>query len=351
MSKLQKDFEKLLNDKLDEDIINQKFTKEIARKLINRIKNIQLYAHSYAFVLHFEHGVYSPINLLNFAYQNGLNGIDIHIDSGKEKSLNNMSESELKEVKELAKKLNLKIMLEISSTTKSDINKVVKIAKILDVQNIRVYNRYSGYLLESIRKCINDLKYACKIAEKNHLYFVIEPHEVLKSEELVHIIKKVGSYRLGILFDFGNMINANEKPLESLKKLSSYIWHVHIKDVKVIAKTSGFAHQGVTDGQGDLPQMRMIYELLMLKNKNPQVKIFALEQVNGYYALPYRFKDEGENPRIPKREPSNTRENPEFSLDKNLNIEKENAIYQVKYIKRLLNDLKIISERRLNTLQ
>lgn len=346
---MQKDFEKLLNEKLNEDIINPKFTKEIARKLLNRINNIQLYAHSYAFVLHFEHSVYSPINLLNFAYENGLNGIDIHLDSGKEKSLINMSVSELKEVKELAKKLNLKIMLEISSTAKPEIDKVVKITKILDVQNIRVYNRYGGYLLESIRKCINDLKYACKIAEKNDLYFAIEPHEVLKSEELVHIIKEVDSHRLGLLFDFGNMINANEKPLESLRKLSPYIWHVHIKDVKVIPKTSGFAQQGVADGQGDLPQMRMLYELLMLGDKKPQVKIFAFEQVNGYYAPPYRFKDEGKNPKIPNREPSNTCEGPMLSRDENLRIEKENAIHQVKYIKKLLNDLKKISERRLDS--
>jgi len=203
MSDVQKDFEKLLNRRTNEKLTNPKFTKEIARKLLNRINHIQLYAHSYAFTLHFKNGVYNAINLLNFAHQKNLSGIDIHLDFGKEKSLNNKNLSELKEVKELAKKLNLKIVLEISSTTKYDIQKVVEIAKILDVQNIRVYNRYGGYLLDSIQKCIVDLKSACKIADKNDLYFVIEHHEVLNSSELVHIVKEVDSPRLGLLFDFG----------------------------------------------------------------------------------------------------------------------------------------------------
>jgi len=87
----------------------------------------------------------------------------------------------------------------------------------------------------------------------------------------------------------------------------------------------------------------------MLGDKNPQIIIFALEQANGYYAPPYRFKGEGKNPRIPKREHSSTRGNLQLSLNQNLLIEKENAIHQVRYIKNLLNELKKISVRRLKS--
>lgn len=349
MSKVQKDFEKLLNDKLGKDIINPIFTKKIASKLLNRINNIQLYAHSYAFTLHFRNAIYDAIDLLNFAHQQNLSGIDIHLAFGEEKSLNKKNLSDLKEVKKLARKLNLKIVLEISSTIKSKIQKVVEIAKILGVQKIRVYNRHDGYLLDSIHKCTVDLKYACKIADKNDLYFVIEAHEVLNSSELVHIVEKIDSPRLRLLFDFGNMINANEKPLQALKIMSPYISHVHIKDVIVISMKNGYAHQGVVDGKGDLPQLRMLYELLMLGGKNPQVKIFALEQVNGYYAPLYRFKGEHKNPRIPKRDPSYTKTDLKLSLNESLRIEKKNAIHQVKYIKKLLNDFRKICERRLDS--
>ncbi|MBW1724484.1 MAG: hypothetical protein JRJ33_03745 [Deltaproteobacteria bacterium] len=53
-------------------------------------------------------------------------------------------------------------------------------------------------------------------AGESDLYFVLEQHEDLKSHEIVDIITQVNSPRIGLLFDFGNMINANEEPLAAL---------------------------------------------------------------------------------------------------------------------------------------
>jgi hypothetical protein len=56
----------------------------------------------------------------------------------------------------------------------------------------------------------------------------------------------------------------------------------------------------------------MLFDLLMLGDQEPQVKTFSLEQVVGYYAPAYRLKDEGPDPEIPERGPSET------FLDKNI---------------------------------
>jgi len=276
MSLIQADFEKLLQRKIVDGISTPQFTKKVARKLLDRVKRIQLYAHSYAFVLHFNYGDFHVVDLLNFAHEHGLSGISIHIDFGGKKALGNKNLSELEEINALSKKLSLQIVLEISGTTKSEIDKVVEIAEILNARNIRVYNRHSGHLSEIIQEGINELRYASKIAEENNLYFVVEQHEVLKSNELVHVIREVDSPRIGLLFDFGNMINANERPLSALKTMSPYIRHAHVKDVRIIQKNSGFAQQGVPDGEGDLPQPRMLFDLLMLGDSRPQVsRVFA----------------------------------------------------------------------------
>ena len=79
--------------------------------------------------------------MLDFAHEEGLHGINIHIDGGDTRSLRNMSKKDLKKVKSHADKLKLGINLEVSSTTKEDIAAVVRIAKVLDVKNIRVYIR------------------------------------------------------------------------------------------------------------------------------------------------------------------------------------------------------------------
>jgi len=43
---------------------------------------MKLYAHSFSFILNFQKGHFDVNDLLNFAFKNGLQGIDIYIDSG-----------------------------------------------------------------------------------------------------------------------------------------------------------------------------------------------------------------------------------------------------------------------------
>ncbi len=339
---LQEYFASLLNENVVSKNTLPKLTKKIAQKLIGRIKIIKLYAHSYAFTLNFQKGDFDAIDLLNFAYENGLNGIDIHIDGGKKNSLRLKTIEELKKVKLHAKKLKLGINLEISSTSKEEVDSVVKIAKILSVKNIRVYIRYGGHVSEIIKKGIVDLKYISKIAKREKLFFVVEPHEVLKSNELVQLIKKINSPKIKLLFDFGNMINADENPMDALTVMSPYICQVHMKGIKKVKIKEGFEQIGVPEGEGDIPQMRMLFTLLLLGKSKSQVKFYALEQEVGYKSPPFRF--DNENPIIPKREPSVTYLDKNKSVEENLLLEKQNAYKQVQYVKSLLKQMETMSK-------
>lgn len=321
------------------------FTKEMAVKLLRRIDNIQLYAHSYSFYLNFNYGDFDVIDLLDFAFSHELAGIDIDIREGNEKGLLNKSREELENIKNYAQELNLKINLEISSTTKSEVDSVVKIAKILGIQNIRVYIRYGGLMSSVIKRGIKDLRYIAQIAEKNDLHFFLESHEVLKSHEMVHIINEVDHDRVSLLFDFGNMISANEKPMEALKVMSPYIKQAHIKGVRINKKGTGFETIGVRQGEGDLPQNEMLLHLLLLgDHEEHQVKFFGLQQEVGYYSPPYRFDDEDHDPVTPNREPSRTPLDGSEILKNQLITEKRNAYNQVHYVRKILTQLRTIAE-------
>ncbi|MCH8067153.1 MAG: TIM barrel protein [Nanoarchaeota archaeon] len=341
---MQKYFIDLLNKNSASKNESPKLTKKIAQKLIERIKVIKLYAHSYSFNLNSQKGDYDAIDLLNFAHENRLNGINIHIDFGGKKNLRKKSKNGLEYIRLQAEKLKLGINLEISSTSKEEVDSIVRIARILDVKNIRVYIRYGGHISEIIKKGIKDLKYISEIAKGDELSFVVEPHEVLKSNELVRIIKKVNSPQVRLLFDFGNMINANENPLNALTVMSPYISQVHIKSVKKIKMKKGYGKIGVPEGEGDLPQMRMLFNLLLLGKFEPQVKFYALEQEVGYESPPFRFDNENENPLIPNREPSVTYLDKNKSVEENLLLEKQNASKQVQYVEALLKQMEIMSK-------
>lgn len=341
---LQSYFSDLLKEHITSaDVPKPKLTKEIAQKLIERIDQIQLYCHSYAFVLNFQYGNFDAIDFLDFAYEQNLSGMDLYIGAGKS-SLRKKSDEELKAIKDHAKKLKLGISLDVSSTSKEQVDEIARIAKLLEVKRLRVYILYQGHVSEIIKKGIQDLKYAAQVAEENDLYFVLEPHEVLRSKEFAQIMKEVNSPRIGLLFDFGNMINADENPMDALRTMAPYIHQVHLKGVKKIRTGEGYEQVGVPEGEGDLPQMMLLFKLLLLGDSEPQVTLYALEQEAGYLSPASRFGDESKDPLIPSREPSNTAMDKSKSVEENLLLEKKNACKQILYVKDLLEQMKTLSE-------
>ena len=324
--------------------------KKTAQKLISRIEQIPLYAHAYAFVLNFEQDELSAtMDLLDFAEEHQLQGVCVGTDYGSKKSLKYASRSALEHIKSYAEKRGLKINLEVSSTSKEEVDLAVSVAQALGVIDIRIYIRYEGRLSEVIKNGIQDLEYIAKSAEKNSLKFVLESHEVLKAHELVEIIKKIDSPRVRVLFDFGNMINANEEPLDALKIMSPYISQVHLKGVKKKKKGSGYGQVGIRSARGNFPHKDMLYNLLLLGESEPQVKCYGLLQQVGYYSPPYRFDNEGADPIIPYRETSQTYLDENNSPEEALLAERKNAYKQVKNVRRLLKELRTEAELFLST--
>jgi len=320
-----------------------------AQKLLDRIRQIKLHAHAYGFISHLKHGNSDVIDLLNFASKEGLNGVDINIGYGNGNSLKNKSTEKLEEVSRHAKKLGLEIDLDVSSSEEAEVDRAIEIAKIFGTRRIRIYVRHGGRLSEIIDKATKDLKSVAKKAEINNLEFFLEQHEVMQSHELVKVVQAINSPRVNMLFDFGNMINANEQPLDALKNMAPYAQKVHIKDVHRRRKGEGYEQTGAIHGEGDIPIMEMMLELLLLGESKPQVQIYSLEHVMGYTSPPFRFDGEDKDPLIPDRAISKTLLNDSLDLKENLNLEIKNFRHQVKYIKNLLNQLKTLAEEKLNS--
>lgn len=320
----------------------------VALKLIKRIECIKLHAHTYAFYLNLQHGAFDIFDFCAFASENSLQGVSIHIDAGNDKSISHYSPKKLRKLKKYLELHNLNINIEASSTSKKVISRAVYLANSLGSKNIRVYDRYKGRLSDIIIKSIKRMKDIARIAEKHDLYFVVEPHEVLKSIELVQIIEAVNSPRVNLLFDFGNMLSTAEQPIQALETMNRYIKQVHLKGANIgVVGEHGFSQIGVRQGEDELPHELMIFKLLMLGESTPQVGAFSLEQQVGYYAPPYRFLNEPKDPIIPKRKPSKTHLCTKLSLNENLNLELQNAYQQVVFVNKTLGSLTTIASKKL----
>lgn len=353
MPHIQSRFAAVLAPNLDAEELAgiPELTPMLASKLIERIDTIPLFAHAYSLLGNFTYGTLRPRDLLVYAYEHELSGIAIHLLDGEERGLGQMTDPELHDFANQARKLNLSVHLEISSTVPADVDEVVRIALILGVQHIRVYSRYEGFLSEVLGRVDEDLEYLAELADTHQLDFYFEQHEELKSAEIAAALQRLNHPRVHALFDLGNMVNACERPMDALRELAPHIRQVHLKGIKIIPEGTGFGHRGVLQGSADddLPGQRMLFELLMLGEDGHQLIAFALEQENHYRAPAFRLSDEDPDPFIPYRDMSTTDLPEGLSLAEMLVQEPQWALNQLTHIRSVLAQLRELAECRLET--
>lgn len=313
---------------------------ETARRLIQRIETIPLFAHAYSFHQNFRFGHFKPDDLLDFATEHGLCGVKIHIADGEDASLGNMDDAGLQDFGLRARHLGLGVHLEISETAVPSLREAIRVGRKIGATSIRCYPRYSGKLSSVIAQTISDLKQLRELDPDGQFRFTLEQHEDLTSTEIVRIVEAVGNPNLSVMFDFSNMINAYEKPLEACAVMSAHITDVHIKDARIIEVNGGWAQIGCRSGEGDIPQARLLLELLCLGADLPQIVAFGLEEEVGYYASPFRFPGEPDDPDIQYREFSETDPGADCDLTAQLETERADAERLCAHVKRLLEQLR-----------
>jgi len=103
----------------------------------------------------------------------------------------------------------------------------------------------------------------------------VENHKDLRSEELVELLRTVGSAHIGCCLDFGNNLALLEEPEETVRELGPYLVTTHLKDMAVMPCKEGFEMAEVPLGKGmmDLPGLMAACVIA-----NPEVT-FNLEMI------------------------------------------------------------------------
>lgn len=311
-----------------------------AQRLLRRSEHISLYAHAYAFHLSFRYNRIGVEELLLFAQQHQLGGIKIHLDDGEALSLRHCKDARLVALKALAQQWGLEVHLEVSSTDRSELAEAVRIGSLLAATSIRCYPRYAGRVSEIIAWTIRDLRLLETLDPDGRFRFTLEQHEDLKGAELARIVEAVANPNLKLLFDFSNMLNAYEQPLEALKQMAPHISDVHIKDAVKVSEQGGWGHRACRSGSGELPMAQLLLELLLLGDDQPQVLAYGLEEEVDYYAPPLRFADEAADPLIPWRGVSETELAADADLEALLARELQDARDQLTHVRGLLAQLR-----------
>lgn len=313
-------------------------------RLAARARSAPLFAHAYAFHLNMRFGGMTPLHLAEFAREQGLSGLKVHVEDGEGASLARMSDTALRAYGAAVSDLGLELHVETSTTEAAGLADAVRIALATGATSLRCYPRYEGRVSDIVAWTIADLRRLTTLDPEGKLRFTLEQHEDLKSDELVSILQAVANPRLSLLFDFANMINAYEMPLPALAVQAPHVTEVHVKDCLVMPDRGGWAHLACLSGSGHLPMQAMFVDLLLLGEDRPQVLVFGLEEEEGYFAPGLRFAAEEPDPFIPARSASFTDLGTD-DLATRLRQEAQAAHRQVETVRAMLDEIAIEAER------
>ncbi len=321
----------------------------LAKKLLFRIENIRWYLNRYSLELNFDRGRLSRDEFIDLARTWGFDGVQLHnAKGGPGVCLTGESDEVLKKMAAQEGKRKLDIQLDISTTSKSDIEDVSRVARTTGTRVIRCYIRTGGTIKEILQTAVDEMSYVAEIAETWDQEFLLEQHELLTGYEMLDVIERVGHHRIGILFDFGNPVAAGREPLDDLMVMREHIRGVHCKDVRILGVEGIRAKLGVEMGSGHLNLEKMFFDLLCLGSDDAQVEFFAIQMVVDYLCLSNRSPSESKNKVFAKRNPSDTalpKNITKRALEKRMKKERADAQAGFIFAKQLVEDLrKLLSE-------
>ncbi|MHC4368822.1 MAG: sugar phosphate isomerase/epimerase family protein, partial [Planctomycetota bacterium] len=117
------------------------------------------------------------------------------------------------------------------------------------------------------------LQLAEPIAARQHMRLAIENHKDWRIDQMLDMLKRLGSEHIGVCVDTGNSFALLEDPMKVVEAYAPVSFSVHLKDMAVAEYEDGFLLADVPLGKGvlDLPKM-----VEMLRKANPDIK-FSLE--------------------------------------------------------------------------
>ncbi len=114
---------------------------------------------------------------------------------------------------------------------------------IIDAKNMgaKILRIFAGNLREGInpldaeKRSIEMLNYATEFAEREGIVLALENHGNYfnKIDVVERILRAINSKYLRLTFDSGNFAKAGDNPLEAIRRLKTYVVHVHAKDIDV----------------------------------------------------------------------------------------------------------------------
>lgn len=169
-----------------------------------------------------------------------------------------MSDAELREAALAARRLGLRIELGTKGVATEHLLSFLQLAERFDAELVRGMV-YAPDFRPTLDEATALLEHAMPAYEAAGVTLALETYEQVATGELVHLIERVGSDRLGICLDPANVVAGLELPKDAVERCAALTRNIHAKDFAFARQEGwvGFTYSGAPMGQGlhDYPHL------------------------------------------------------------------------------------------------
>ncbi|MBK0417800.1 sugar phosphate isomerase/epimerase [Leucobacter sp. CSA1] len=165
--------------------------------------------------------------------------------------LERMSDEQLREAARAARDLGLTIELGTKGIEAPRLERFLRLAEIFDARLVRsmVFGPDSRPNPQQAEEWLRD---AAPAFERAGVDLALETYEQIATADLVRLVERVGSPRLGVCLDPANVVARLEHPRDCVELAAPVLKNVHVKDFAFDRQDGwvGFTYSGAPMGRG-----------------------------------------------------------------------------------------------------
>lgn len=165
--------------------------------------------------------------------------------------LDTMSDTELADAARAARELGITIELGTKGILPEHLSRYLRLAETFDAHLVRSM-LYGPDSRPGLAEAETWLRSSIREFEAAGVTLALETYEQLPTTDLVGIVERVGSDRLGICLDPANVVARLEQPRTCVEQTAPFVKNVHVKDFAFARQPGwvGFTYSGAEMGTG-----------------------------------------------------------------------------------------------------
>ena len=172
--------------------------------------------------------------------------------------LEQMDDAELADAAAAARDLGLTIELGTKGVEPDRLARFLELAGVFGASLVRSM-LYSPDSRPTLAQAAEWLRTALPAYEAAGVDLALETYEQVSTEDLVAVVERIDSPRLGICLDPANVVARLERPRDCVEQAAPYVKNVHVKDFAFARQPGwvGFTYGGAPMGEGlhDYPHL------------------------------------------------------------------------------------------------